>query len=335
MRVLVFAASSFIGQHLCRALEAQGCNVIRTRRVPNNASYLACDLMDGTGVARVVQETAPEAIIQCGAATSSRDPRELYQTHVFGTLNLMEAVERYAPAARVILMGSAAEYGSLPIDWLPLTEDRLPQPSSAFGASKLAQTQLAQALAQEKKLKIACVRPFNVLGPGLPDIYFATSLAKRLLTVTGPGTRSQAEIENECASNTTKEFEVTNASATRDFVDVRDVARACWALLERAPFDAGRCEVFNIATQRETTLLEMAQCLGELAGGQIPKEGGSHQSRGGINRSCGSYEKLARTTSWEPQISWQQSVTDLFHSLLIRSGESATSGIAGLRKFGQ
>lgn len=303
-RVLVVAANSFIGGHVCRALASQGAEVIKTRRkVDATGEFLSCDLTHVESIRNAVQHAQPEWIIQCGAATASRDARELYQTHVFGTLNLLEAVELHAPQARVLLMGSAAEYGSLPLDWLPLTEDRLPNPSSVFGASKLAQTQMAQAVAAEKRLRVVSVRPFNVIGPGLPDIYFAASLSKRLLAA-------------RCAAVNPTEFDVTNVTATRDFVDVRDVAAACIALLERAAFEPGVCEIFNIATSCETTLLEMATLLGELAGGLRPRAAGEHQSRGGIARSAGSYAKLRRATDWEPCVSWQQSLSDLWQSVV-------------------
>ncbi len=297
---LVIAARSFIGRHICRALSDRGVRVVSTSRQPAAGSGdIACDLTDPASIAAAIENSRPDWIVQCGAATASRDPRELYLTHAFGTLNLCEAVDQHAPEARVLLMGSAAEYGSLPVEWLPLHEECLPQPSSYFGASKLAQTQLAQAAAVEKRLRIVSVRPFNVIGPGLPDIYFAASLLKRLKAMQLEGAKAGTE------------FEVTNATATRDFVDVRDVAEAVALLLERAAFEVGTCEVFNIATSRETTLIEMASVLGELAGGFVPKAGGSHSSRGGISRSSGSFKKLADATGWQPRIRWQQSLRDM------------------------
>lgn len=302
-RALVIAANSFIGRHICKKLEAHHAQVVRTRRAPDDSNqFIACDLTDAAAVSHAIERSQPEWIIQCGAATASRDARELYQTHVFGTLNLLEAVALHAADARVLLMGSAAEYGALPLEWLPLTEDRLPNPSSVFGASKLAQTQLAQALAAEKRLRVASVRPFNVIGPGLPDIYFAASLAKRLIAA-------------RASQPATTEFDVTNATATRDFVDVRDVASACLALLERGPFSPGRCEIFNIATAQETTLLDMASHLGRLAGGLTPCAAGEHQSRGGITRSAGSSQKLHQATDWRPSIRWQDSLRDLWTAL--------------------
>ncbi len=304
--ILVFAASSFIGRHLCRIAAAEGHRATGTSRQPRPASgQLRCDLTSSEDVEAAIREVQPQWIIQCGAATASRDARELYNTHIFGTLNVLNAVAKHAPQARVLLMGSAAEYGAAPVEWLPLTEDRPTRPASFFGSSKLAQTELAQAAAQELKLRLVSVRPFNVIGPGLPDIYFATSLAQRLLKQRQQGVSAGTE------------FEVTNANATRDFVDVRDVGSACLSLLARSDdqWPIGTCEVFNICTGHETTLLEVATVLGNAAGGLKPAAGGSHNSRGGISRSAGSAQKLTSATGWRPQVTWQQSLQDLWTEL--------------------
>ncbi len=308
--LLIFAASSFIGRHLCATAAADGHRVTGTSRQPKESSgHLRCDLTSAENVADVIDQIQPQWIVQCGAATASRDARELYNTHIFGTLNVLTAVAKHAPNARVLLMGSAAEYGAAPLEWLPLTEDRPARPASFFGSSKLAQTELAQAAAQELKLRLVSVRPFNVIGPGLPDIYFATSLAQRLSKQCQQG------------ASTGTEFEVTNANATRDFVDVRDVSSACLSLLARPDeqWPIGTCDVFNICTGQETTLLEVASVLGNAAGGLKPAAGGVHNSRGGISRSAGSADKLTSATGWKPKISWQQSLQDLWSELAASS----------------
>lgn len=308
--ILIIAASSFIGRHICTTAAANGHRVTGTSREPKESSgHVRCDLTSAENVAEVINQVQPHWIIQCGAATASRDARELYNTHIFGTLNVLTAVAKHTPNARVLLMGSAAEYGAAPLEWLPLTEDRPARPGSFFGSSKLAQTELAQAAAQELKLRLVSVRPFNVIGPGLPDIYFATSLAQRLMKQRDQGATAGAK------------FEVTNATATRDFVDARDVAAACLSLLARPDdqWPIGTCDVFNICTGQETTLLEVATVLGNAAGGLKPAAGGVHNSRGGISRSAGSADKLTATTGWKPVISWQQSLQDLWSGLTAAS----------------
>lgn len=303
-KVVVFAGTSFIGQHLCEHLTHCGHRVSATTRKPDAGSQLAaCDITQRATVEAVLRDSRPDWIIQCAAATSSRNAGELYPVHVFGTLNVLEAAAEFVPGAAICVMGSAAEYGPVSPDHFPVDESCVCRPPTFFGASKLAQTQLAIAAAATHQQRISVVRPFNVIGPGLPDFYFAASLAARL-------TKMQT---NEASSGST--FEVFNAQATRDFVDVRDVASAITLLLEKATPESGTCDIFNIATETETPLLDIASYFGKLAGGFVPQPAGELDSRGGIIRSCGSAAKLASATGWKPEIAWQQSVTDLWQSL--------------------
>src|SRR5437899_1722957 len=82
-----------------------------------------------------------------------------------------------------------------------------------------------RGVARHWKLRVFTVRPFNVIGPGLPDHYFAAALARRLFQMRSCGEPGP--------------FPVMNLDATRDFVDVRDVADALAGLLSDATPAAG------------------------------------------------------------------------------------------------
>ncbi|MBI1314883.1 NAD-dependent epimerase/dehydratase family protein [bacterium] len=330
-KVLVIAGTSFIGRHVCEHLCETDCDVVATSRrktVGGGHDTTFCELTNADSVKAVIRDVAPDWIIQCGGATSSRDPRELYRTHVDGTLNVIEAAKQLVPEASLCIFGSAAEYGPVSERELPVSEDCPCRPMTFFGASKLAQTYLAQAAAATNGQKIVIVRPFNVIGPGLPDFYFASSLARRLL-----------KLREEHAPPGTS-FDIFNADSTRDFIDVRDVARAVTALLVRLEAaDPTNAEstgvtsgpVFNLATGVETSLLDVATLLGDLAGGFVPHPAGQAESRGGISRSVGDASKLksvrlpltetsgAASSCWQPEFDWYASIRDLWNELSVRS----------------
>jgi len=181
-------------------------------------------------------------------------------------------------------------------------EDYAPAPRSFFGASKLAQTQVDQAAAAEWNLSVVVARPFNVIGPGLPPHYFAASFAQWLVKAKAPGATGDAP--------------VVNADATRDFVDVRDVAEALLRLLTGAVPDAGTMALYNIATGRETPVREVAERLCELAGGFKAVDAEAGRSRSGITRSCGDASRLREAVGWTPRINWERSVADLWQALV-------------------
>jgi GDP-4-dehydro-6-deoxy-D-mannose reductase len=268
-------------------------------------------LTDRRRVEELVAAVRPEWVVQCAGATGTADPRVMYRLHVDGTLNVLGAVAKACPAAPVVLLGSAAEYGAVAPAALPLGEDCPPGPLSFFGASKLAQTNAAQAAAGEWNLGVVVVRPFNVIGPGLPRHYFAAAMADRLL---------RAKAAGACG-----ELLVANADATRDFVDVRDVAEALLGLVTGAAPRAGNMELYNIASGRETPLLAVAQRLCVLAGGFQAVDAGAGQSRSGIRRSCGDAARLRRTVGWTPRISWEQSIEDCWRSFTEPGGKASTA----------
>jgi GDP-4-dehydro-6-deoxy-D-mannose reductase len=296
---LVFAGRSFVGRPIVRALRLAGVRVVTTvRGGAEPPDTLACDLTDTPRVEAILDEIRPEWVVQCAAATKGNDPREHYAVHVMATLGLLGAVSRRTPASSVLLFGSAAEYGPVDPSAFPVNEECPARPLSFFGASKLAQTHLAAAAAAEWKLRIVVVRPFNVIGPGLPQHYFAASLASRLKRLAAEGRPGP--------------FEVANLHATRDFVDVRDVAEAVVSLLATDVVVAGDMQLFNIATGVETPLGAVAELLGRLAGGLTPIEGGRAASRGGVSRSCGDAGRLRSAVGWSPRVGWEQSIRDMW-----------------------
>jgi GDP-4-dehydro-6-deoxy-D-mannose reductase len=260
----------------------------------------------------LIERERPHWVIQCAGVTHSRDPGEMYRLHVDGTLAVLSAVARFAPEATVVLLGSAAEYGSVLAQMLPLQETCREAPTSWFGASKLAQTHLAQAAAAQWQLSLVSVRPFNIIGPGLPDHYFAAAVARRLLRMRSEGGPA--------------EFPVTNLHDTRDFVDVRDVASAFVALLLSVAATPGKMQIYNIATGIETPLSAVAAKLGSLAGGFQPVAGGADNSRSGVRRSCGDATRLRTVTDWMPQRTWEESIEDMWHSLQTKTVSQNSEG---------
>jgi GDP-4-dehydro-6-deoxy-D-mannose reductase len=214
---------------------------------------------------------------------------------VGGTLNVLKTAAELAPEATIVLFGSAAEYGSVPGEALPVSESQREAPTSFFGASKLAQTRLGLAAAAEWGLRIIVARPFNLIGPGLPDHYLAAALARRL--------RDEGDREEP--------FAVANGCASRDFVDVRDVAEAVVLFAEREVARPGKGCVFNLASGQETTVLEVAEHLCRLAGRRRAVDLGAEPSRSGVSRSCGDARR-ARAVGWVPRIGWKQSLEDLW-----------------------
>jgi GDP-4-dehydro-6-deoxy-D-mannose reductase len=298
---LVIAGTSFVGRHLCRQLAQRNIAYSATTRTPQRG-FVRCDLTCSGEIHGVIQSVQPRWIFNCAGATAHSNPEEMHALHVTATESLLEAVALDAPDAVTVLFGSAAEYGPVPPELLPIREDTPARPTSAYGQSKLALTQTAERLAHTHGLRVHVVRPFNLLGPGLGKQFLAASLCERLL---------KAKLLCECGV-----FPVANGQATRDWVDVRDGVDAVLRLALDALPTCGSLGIFNIATGVESSVLALAEHLGRLAGGFHATDAGQAESRSGIDRSCGDASRLRAATGWRPRVQWQQSVVEMWASVV-------------------
>lgn len=290
---LVLAGGSFIGRHLCERLRSSGIACVATSRTPR-PGFLFCDLTWPERLQAILHMHRPRWIFQCAGATAQSSAAELLGLHRDATASLLRIIAREAPAATTVLFGSAAEYGSVAPELLPIREDTPPQPLSPYGQSKLEQFQIAKRSALELGLRIHVVRPFNLLGAGLGSHYFAASLGARLLQLRREGKSGPVA--------------VANGQATRDWIDVRDVSDAVVRLALDAPPEPGECGLFNIATGQETPVLALADELCALAGNFFAVDADRADSRSEIDRSCGDATKLRDRTGWRPTIAWQESL---------------------------
>jgi GDP-4-dehydro-6-deoxy-D-mannose reductase len=264
---------------------------------PGVDKHIATDLTDEVGVNAVIDEFEPNVVIHAAGRTPPATAGEYYRVNILGTLNLLNALCRLGSPMRVVLLGSAAELGPVPIEDLPVSEDYPCRPSDAYGMSKLLAT--TAGLAMRAPLDVVCARVFNPIGPRASTNqafgYFTSHLAR-------PGERPIR-------------LEVGDLEARRDFIDVRDVARAVLALA-----DCGKPgTVYNVATGRSLRVGQGLDRLVALSGRKVevisrPGVPGSPlDSRADISR-------IQTDTSWRPAVTWEQSLADLWDEARGRLG---------------
>jgi len=264
---------------------------------PRDLEGVACDLRDAQAVVAELRRIGPVVIFHAAGVVDSRDVDLLYDANVRSTVNLLSAVDAAVPAARVVVPGSAAEYGPLPPGAPPQTEAAMPAPASPYGLAKAWQTTAALYFAT-RGLSVCVGRIFNLIGPGVPPAFFLGNLARQLAGVS----RGEAPAE----------LHVGDLDGRRDFVDVRD---ACDALIAIA--DRGRPgTVYNICSGQPRLLRDVLADVVAASGLAVTvQETTSAQVRAGIQDSVGSHERLTAETGWQPRIPFAQSVHDLLESV--------------------
>lgn len=207
-RVLVTGATGFAGQYICRDLAARGYTVIGTamHAQPDNALNLyTLDLCDVDAVDKLIQEVKPEYVLHLAgiASPANNDKLAYFRVNTFATVTLLNACQSHVPdIKKVILTSSANVYGEPGLE--VLDESLCPAPINAYGCSKLAMEHLSNKFAGSFPLQI--VRPFNFTGRGQTDRFLVPKIVNHF--------RDRKD-----------HLELGNIDVSRDFSDVRDVAR--------------------------------------------------------------------------------------------------------------
>jgi GDP-4-dehydro-6-deoxy-D-mannose reductase len=309
VRVLITGITGFAGSHLAElALQQPGVDVygtLRQRSRLENIQHLTgdlrlveCDLRDPFSAQEAIAETKPDRIFHLAAQsfvpTSWTAPQDTIMTNVLGQLNLLEAVRRQRPEARVQLACSSEEYGLVRPDEGPLDENSPLRPLSPYGVSKVAQDLLGYQYHASYGLHTIRTRAFNHTGPRRGQMFMTSSFAKQV-----------AEAETGLRPPILR---CGNLDARRDFTDVRDMVRAYWLSLERG--EPG--EVYVIATGTSYSAREVLTALLEMA--RLPIEVQIDPSRlrpSDVPILVGDARKFRARTGWKPEVPFSKTLADL------------------------
>lgn len=295
---LLTGATGFLGRHVLDALHEAGGSappvaVIGRRRPEGlqSGAFVPADLEDPDSLARAVAEVQPHVVIHAAGLTPPvENPSRFEQVNTQGTIHLLHALEALGKPVRVVIVGSAAEYGPTAPEDLPINEHHLCRPLDAYGRSKwLAST---AGLLVRRPVESMVARVFNPIGPGMPESQAFGRFAARL-----------ASPESDPLS-----LRVGNLESRRDFVDARDVARALIALA----FRGRRGRVYNVGSGVARRVGDGLDRLIELSGRRVVVE--SDLGSGGVAESRADISRIVRETGWEPRITWEQSLKDLWES---------------------
>ncbi|MEZ0228295.1 MAG: GDP-mannose 4,6-dehydratase, partial [Planctomycetota bacterium] len=204
---------------------------------------------DEPSLLAAVSEARPDRVFHLAGHASVKSSfgseEEIIQTNVLGTLHVLRAVREKAPAARVLYVGSAEEYGRS--ERQPLHEDAKLLPITPYGVSRAAASLVALRFALAEKLHVVRTRSFNHTGPGQSRDYVTPSFLAPLLEARAKGERRI-------------EVKTGDLSVRRDFSGVSGVVRAYRALLEKGTSG----EVYNVCSGEAIALSELLARLGRL-----------------------------------------------------------------------
>lgn len=164
-KVFITGINGFTGVHLEKYLLEKGFEVFGTTlRKTENPRHLPCDILEEDALSDILKTIKPEYIVHLAAVSfvASKDEQNIYNVNIFGTLNLLKAVDKldYIPS-KILIASSAAVYGNIEGE---LHETLCPQPVNHYGNSKLVMENMTKAYFN--KQNIILTRPFNYTGIG-------------------------------------------------------------------------------------------------------------------------------------------------------------------------
>lgn len=211
--------------------------------------YEAVDLRDGDAMETLLRSFAPDAVVHMASGLRDDDPSHLFGTNVMGSIALVEAIAQAAPNLRIAVLGSTGGvYGVPDNSALPLAESAQCRPVDLYSASKLSSEHATRIVAARSGAPVVWARLFNLVGPGQDERHVCGRFAAQAAAI--------------ARGISPPRMEVGNLDATRDFIDVRDVARGVAALVEGG--EAG--SAYNVASGVETRIGDVLAATLRAAG---------------------------------------------------------------------
>ncbi len=231
---------------------------------------------EATAGTDLVFHQAAIRITQC-----AEEPRLALEVLADGTFNVLEAAAT-ARVRKVVAASSASVYG-LATEF-PTTESQHPWANDTFyGAAKVFNEGMLRSFHAMHGLDYVALRYFNVYGPRM-DIH---GLYTEVLI------RWMERIE---AGEPPLIF--GDGQQTMDFVYTTDIARANLLAAQAPVTDT----VFNIGTNTETSLLQLAQAMLHAMGSELSVELGPERAVNGVTRRLASIDAARAQLGWKPEM---------------------------------
>jgi GDP-4-dehydro-6-deoxy-D-mannose reductase len=243
MKTLVTGAAGFLGRALVQRLKQDTrheLHVTDLRPAPGGIFH-RCDLSDPAGVKELLRTIAPQQIYHL-AGTFANEYAVDFRANVDSTRHLLEAARQSGVSVRVLLIGSAAEYGCVREEDNPLREEQPLAPVSIYGWTKACQTLLMRYYHRVHASDVVMARLFNLTGNGASNLLFVGRLQEKM---------------EQLLAGKIQEITVGALDAVRDYLPVEEAARQ----VECVMLFGLSSQVYHVASGIP---LRMRELLGQL-----------------------------------------------------------------------
>ena len=305
-KILVTGGAGFIGSYLTRRLVEEGNEVVvldillrgnkLDKDILNAVQLIRDDVRDSEVVKKFSKgcEHIYHLAAILGVDAVADNPVETMETEVIGMKNVAYAALENK-VEKIIYASTSGVYGHSAIE-RSVTENIQLDPRTSYSIAKRYNEIYLASLYEEKGLQSISLRFFNVYGVKQDNRmviprFFEQAISEKPITVYGSG------------------------SQTRDFTYVDDTVTASIKLAEKVP----KCEVFNIANDKEATIMELAQMIkkttksdSEIIKVDAPKKRYDFE----VERRFGSSDKLFSAVGYKPNTSLKEGLKKIYNSMI-------------------
>jgi GDP-4-dehydro-6-deoxy-D-mannose reductase len=309
LRAFITGIAGFAGSHLADHLLEQNvahiCGVSLPGESTRNIEHIQdrielypLDLADYHLVRDLLDQVRPDCIFhlaaQASVGRSWLDPAETLTCNMTLQLNLLQAIVELGISPRILVIGSADEYGLVHSEDLPIDEDTPLRPLNPYAVSKIMQDYLGYQYHMSHGLHVVRMRPFNHIGPRQGLGFVVADFAHQI-----------ARIEQGLQPPV---MQVGNLSAQRDFTDVRDTVRGYYlALLKGQPG-----AVYNLGSSRAYSMQQILDMLLSMSQAQVRIETDPERMRpSDVSVVVSDCSRLRADTGWEPTYHIETSLDDV------------------------
>jgi UDP-glucose 4-epimerase len=297
-RVLIPGGAGFIGSHVTELFAENQAEVLvaddlsfgKKELVDDRADFVKVDVTTEQ-FSEVVQRFDPNIIVNLAAIHfipyCNEHPEEAFNVNVMGCRNVIQSSLELTDLEMLLFASSAAVY---PPRKGPNSEQSTANPTDIYGRSKLIGEDLCRLFHQDTGVTTAALRLFNVYGPNETNDHLIPAILEQL-------------------DGETPTVELGNLTPARDFVHVRDVARACHRVA--TTLDEG-FERYNVGTGVEHSVKEVAETIIDASDYEATVEQASDRVRESDRPHLqADVSKIKSEIGWEPTISFEDGIADL------------------------
>jgi UDP-glucose 4-epimerase len=304
-RILITGGAGYIGSHVVKALgEKKDCEIVVLDNLSTgfkeavlHGKLVVGDLLDKDLLDSLFKQYQFDAIFHFAACTvipdSIADPVKYYQNNTIGTLNLLEACQRYS-TKHFIFSSTAAVYA--PLADQKITEDDPIAPQHPYGRSKRMAEEMIIDFCKNRKMDYAILRYFNVAGA-----HPTGALGQRTLHASH---LIKAAVETACGKRDRlaifgTDYPTFDGTCIRDYIHVCDLADAHIQALEYLEDHHMSC-ILNCGYGNGTSVKQVVKALETISGKSLPVSSGSRRE-GDLAYVVADPSRLMNVLHWKPQ----------------------------------